>query len=92
MTRNDAQVLEALKDSINVRIGFYKNEYENADAGSIKKRVIEEAATSFLEGIELAVLYGFGQKAFDEIVELIEDLEEENDFIKLHTITGVTLS
>ena len=92
MTRENAQVLEALKDSIKARISLYKYEYENADAGSAKKRVIEEAATSFLEGIELAVAYGFGQKAIDEIVELVEDLEEENDFIRLHTITGITLS
>ena len=88
--------LEELKNLIKRHICDYKREYIDAAAlpekyAALKRRTIETAVASFIEGIGLAAFWGFSFDAVQEIFELFGDLEAENDFINFTTITGLAL-
>lgn len=92
--------LEELKSLIKRHIYDYKREYINAAAlpekyAVLKRRTIETAVASFIEGVGLAAFWGYsfdaGFDAVQEIFDLFEDLEVENDFINFNTITGLAL-
>ncbi len=67
----------------------YNKKYDVAEIDKQHKRVIEEAATSYVSGILTATLFGFGADAHDELREAIEDMEYE--FLNGQTITGKVL-
>ena len=63
----------------------YNKTYDIPELDHQQKIIVEEAATSFVNGIWKATLYGFGTEAAAEIAEIAEDY----DFVKGQTITGV---
>jgi hypothetical protein len=70
----------------------YEREYNKScgvpEIDKNQKRVVAEAATSYVEGILTGVLFGFGTDEYKEVKDMIEDLDYE--FLTGQTITGRT--
>ena len=68
----------------------YTKEFDSAEVEAQHKEVIAEAATGYVEGIMMAVIYGFGVEAKDEFLNMVDDLNCE--CIKGQTVTGIALA
>lgn len=67
----------------------YNKRYDVVEIEKQHKRVVEEAATSYVSGILTGVLFGFGNDEHDDLKEAIEDMDYE--FLNGQTITGRVL-
>lgn len=94
MATHNEKKFHALLENVKKRLSYYKAEYKKADGFSEdfsehKRQDVCKACASFLEGVELAILFSFGADALSDFQEFISEMDLE--FCDTKTITGIVI-